>query len=113
MPLTPQTENLIGGGAAAAMKPSAFLVNAARGKVVDEAALIAALEAKKIAGAAIDVTVEEPLPASSPLWGMPHVIVTPHSAGETRRYEDRVIDFLIENIDRLSRGETSLVNGVV
>ena len=80
---------------------------------MDEAALIAALEAKKIAGAAIDVTVEEPLPASSPLWCMPHVIVTPHSAGETRRYEDRVIDFLIENIDRLSRGETSLVNGVV
>ena len=95
------------------MKPSAFLVNVARGQVVDEAALIAALQAKKIAGAAIDVTVEEPLPASSPLWAMPHVIVTPHSAGETRRYEDRVIDFLIENVDRLSRGETSLVNGVV
>lgn len=112
-PLTPQTENLIGKTQLAAMKPSAFLVNAARGKVVDEAALIAALEARKIAGAAIDVTVEEPLPATSPLWAMPHVIVTPHSAGETRRYEDRVIDFLIANIDRLSRGETTLVNGVV
>lgn len=112
-PLTPQTENLIGRAQLAAMKPGAFLVNAARGKVVDEAALIATLQAGKIAGAAIDVTVEEPLPATSPLWAMPQVIVTPHAAGETRRYEDRVIDFLIENVDRLSRGETALVNGVV
>jgi len=112
-PLTPQTENLIGAAQLAAMKPSAFLVNVARGRVVDEPALIAALQAKKIAGAAVDVTVEEPLPAGSPLWAMPHVIVTPHSAGETRRYEDRVIDFLLENIDRLSRGEATLVNGVV
>lgn len=112
-PLTPQTENLIGRAQLAAMKSGAFLVNAARGKVVDEAALIATLQAGKIAGAAIDVTVEEPLPATSPLWAMPQVIVTPHAAGETRRYEDRVIDFLIENVDRLSRGETALVNGVV
>ena len=112
-PLTPQTENLIGQAQLAAMKPGAFLVNVARGRVVDEPALIAALEARKIAGAAIDVTVEEPLPAASPLWAMPHVIVTPHAAGETRRYEDRVIDFLLENIDRLSRAEATLVNGVV
>lgn len=112
-PLTPQTEKLIGAQQLAAMQPSAFLVNVARGRVVDEAALIAALEARRIAGAAVDVTVEEPLPAVSPLWAMPHVIVTPHSAGETRRYEDRVIDFLVANIDRLSRGETTLVNGVV
>lgn len=112
-PLTPQTEKLFGKAQLAAMKPTAFLVNAARGKVVDEPALIETLAAKKIAGAGIDVTIEEPLPASSPLWAMPHVIVTPHSAGETRRYEDRVIDFLLQNIDRLSRGETALVNGVV
>ena len=112
-PLTPQTENLIGKAQLAAMKPGAFLVNVARGRVVDETALIAALEARQIAGAGIDVTVAEPLPAASPLWAMPHVIVTPHSAGETRRYEDRVIDFLLENIDRLSRGEATLVNGVV
>lgn len=112
-PLTPQTEKLLGKAQIAAMKPTAFLVNVARGKVVDEPALIAALQAKRIAGAGIDVTVEEPLPSSSPLWAMPHVIVTPHSAGETRRYEDRVIDFLLENVDRLSRGESSLVNGIV
>jgi D-2-hydroxyacid dehydrogenase (NADP+) len=112
-PLTPETEKLIGVAQLAAMKPTAYLVNVARGKVVDEPALIAALQNRKIAGAGIDVTVEEPLPASSPLWSMPHVIVTPHSAGETKRYEDRVIDLLIENVDRLGRGEATLVNGIV
>jgi phosphoglycerate dehydrogenase-like enzyme len=112
-PLTSETEKLIGAAQLAAMKPTAYLVNVARGKVVDEPALIAALQNRKIAGAGIDVTVEEPLPASSPLWSMPHVIVTPHSAGETKRYEDRVIDLLIENVDRLGRGETTLVNGIV
>jgi phosphoglycerate dehydrogenase-like enzyme len=59
------------------------------------------------------VTVEEPLPASSPLWAMANVIVTPHSAGETVRYEDRVIDLLLENVARLQRGETRLANKVV
>ena len=112
-PLTPETTNLISGPQLAAMKPTAFLVNVARGKVVDEPAIIAALQAKKIRGAALDVTVEEPLPASSPLWTMPHVIVTPHTGGETVRYEDRVIDLLIENVDRLHRGETKLVNDMV
>ena len=111
--LTPETTGLIGAKQLAAMKPTAFLVNAARGKVCDEAALISALQAKKIAGAGIDVTVEEPLPATSPFWTMPHVIVTPHSAGETVRYEDRVIDLLIENVERLQRGETELVNDIV
>ena len=111
--LTPETTGLIGAKQLAAMKPTAFLVNAARGKVCDEAALIAALQAKKIAGAALDVTVEEPLPAASPLWTMPNVIVTPHSAGETVRYEDRVLDLLIENVGRLQRGETQLANDIV
>lgn len=112
-PLTPETTNLIAAPQLAAMKPTAFLVNVARGKVVDEPALIAALQAKKIRGAGIDVTVEEPLPAASPLWAMPHVIVTPHTGGETVRYEDRVIDLLIENADRLARGESKLVNDIV
>jgi phosphoglycerate dehydrogenase-like enzyme len=111
--LTPQTQGLIDAARIAAMKPTAFLVNCARGRVVDEQALIAALEARKIAGAALDVTVEEPLPATSPLWTMPHVIVTPHSAGETRRYEDGVIDLLLENVARLQRGEQQLVNQIV
>lgn len=111
--LTPETTGLIGAAALAAMKPTAFLVNCARGKVVDETALISALANGKLRGAALDVTVEEPLPTSSPLWTMPSVIVTPHSAGETVRYEDRVIDLLIENVARLQRGEASLANGIV
>jgi phosphoglycerate dehydrogenase-like enzyme len=111
--LTPATTGLIGAAQLAAMKPTAFLVNVARGKVCDEAALTAALAAKTFAGAALDVTAEEPLAKESPLWAMPHVIVTPHSAGETVRYEDRVIDLLIENVGRLQRGETTLVNGIV
>jgi phosphoglycerate dehydrogenase-like enzyme len=112
-PLTPQTERLIGAQAFAAMKPSAFLVNVARGRVVDEPALVAALAERRIAGAGIDCTVEEPLPASSPLWGFDNAIITPHTAGETRRYEDNVIDLLLENLDRLWRGETTLKNQVV
>jgi phosphoglycerate dehydrogenase-like enzyme len=112
-PLTPQTEKLIDGAALGLMKPSAYLINVARGRVVDEPALIAALEAGEIAGAALDCTVEEPLPETSPLWGFDNVLITPHTAGETRRYEDNVLDVLMENLDRLWRGETVLKNHIV
>jgi phosphoglycerate dehydrogenase-like enzyme len=112
-PLTPRTENLIDTKALAAMKPSAYLVNVARGRVVNEPALIEALEQKRIAGAALDTVWEEPLPATSPLWGMPNVLITPHTAGETRRYEENVIDILMENLDRLWRGESALRNQIV
>jgi phosphoglycerate dehydrogenase-like enzyme len=112
-PLTPQTEKLIDAAALAAMKPSAILVNVARGRVVDEPALIKTLAARRIAAAGIDCTVEEPLPGASPLWALDNVLITPHTAGETRRYEDNVIDILLENLDRLWRGETSLRNQIV
>lgn len=112
-PLTAETENLVGAAALARMRPSAYLVNVARGRVVDEAALIDALAAGRIAGAGIDVTVEEPLAAASLLWAMEQVLVTPHTAGETRRYEDNVIGILRDNLDRLWRGETALRNQVV
>jgi phosphoglycerate dehydrogenase-like enzyme len=112
-PLTRETENLVDAEALGRMKPSAHLVNVARGRVVDEAALILALEARRIAGAALDVTVEEPLAPTSALWGMEHVLITPHTAGETRRYEDNVIEILRENLDRLRRGETELRNQIV
>ena len=59
------------------------------------------------------MTREEPLPADSPLWAMPNVLITPHTAGETQAYEDRVIDLLLENLDRLWRGEATLVNQVI
>jgi D-2-hydroxyacid dehydrogenase (NADP+) len=112
-PLTAHTEGLIDARAFAAMKPSAFLINVARGRVVQEAALIAALAEKRIAGAGIDCTVEEPLPASSPLWALDNAIITPHTAGETRRYEDGVIDLLLDNLERLWRGDAELRNQVV
>lgn len=112
-PLTPETEGLVGVKALAAMKPSAMLVNVARGKVVDEAALLAALTEGRIAGAGLDCTVEEPLPAASPLWTLPQVIITPHSAGETRAYETNVVDLLVENLGRLGRGENALRNQIV
>ena len=112
-PLTTETENLVGAEALARMKPSAYLVNVARGRVVDEPALVEALTARRIAGAGIDVTAEEPLSQSSLLWGMEHVLLTPHTAGETRRYEDNVIEILRDNLGRLRRGEEPLRNQVV
>lgn len=112
-PLTPATENLIDAKALAAMKPSAYLVNVARGKVVDEPALVAALGRGSLAGAALDCVWQEPLAADSALWGVPNVLVTPHTAGETQRYEDNVIDLLLENLDRLWRGENVLTNQFV
>jgi D-2-hydroxyacid dehydrogenase (NADP+) len=112
-PLTPETEGLIGAEALAAMKPSAVLINVARGKVCDEPALIESLQSKKIAGAALDCVAEEPLPASSPLWAMPHVLITPHTAGETQRYEENVVDVLLDNLGRLWDGQAELRNGIV
>lgn len=112
-PLTPETENLIDAAALGRMRPSCHLVNVARGRVVDEAALIAALRARRIAAAALDVTVEEPLAPNSPLWDMEHVLITPHTAGETRRYEDNVIEILRDNLDRLWRGDQELRNQIV
>jgi phosphoglycerate dehydrogenase-like enzyme len=112
-PLTKETENLIDGDAFQRMKKSASLVNVARGRCVDEKALVKALQDGTIAAAAIDVTVEEPLSDSSPLWDLPNVLITPHTAGETRRYEENVLDILQDNLDRLWRGETTLRNQIV
>lgn len=111
--LTSETTGLMSAAAFAAMKPSSVFVNVARGRVVDEAALIETMKAGRIWAAALDVTADEPLPAASPLWTMPDVFITPHTAGETRRYEDNVLDILVENLERLWRGETSLRNQVL
>ncbi|MBF2761522.1 MAG: D-2-hydroxyacid dehydrogenase [Ectothiorhodospiraceae bacterium AqS1] len=112
-PLTAQTENLVDAAALARMKPTAYLVNVARGRCVDEAALFEALKSGAIAGAGLDTFVEEPLAADSPLWGLENALITPHSAGETRRYEENVIDILLTNIRRLQKGDESLVNRIV
>jgi phosphoglycerate dehydrogenase-like enzyme len=112
-PLTKETEKLVDAEVLARMKPSAYLVNIARGRVVDEPALVEALAARRIAGAGIDVTAEEPLAPDSPLWGMEHVLLTPHTAGETRRYEDNVIEVLRDNLGHLRRSEEPLRNQVI
>jgi phosphoglycerate dehydrogenase-like enzyme len=112
-PLTPATEGLMNAAAFGLMRRSAHLINCARGRVVDEAALVAALQSGAIAAAGIDVTVQEPLAPASALWALPNVLITPHSAGETRRYEANVMDMLMENLQRLWRGEAALLNQVV
>ena len=109
-PLTAETENLIDAAALGRMKPTAQLVNVARGRIVEP---FQALAAHRIAGAGLDVTSEEPLMPGSPLWAMEHVLITPHTAGETRRYEDNVIEILLDNLGRLWRGETQLRNQIV
>jgi phosphoglycerate dehydrogenase-like enzyme len=112
-PLTGETEKVIDADAFSRMKKTACLINTARGRCVDEPALIKALQDGAIAAAALDVSVEEPLPASSPLWDFPNVLITPHTAGETRKYEENVLDILQDNLDRLWRGDTTLRNQVV
>ena len=112
-PLTKRTENLIDAEAFSKMRSSSYLVNVARGGCVEEKALLKALTEGQIAGAAIDHFCEEPLPASSPFWNIPNLIITPHSAGETAKYEGKLIDVLLENLDRLYARKTDLINQVV
>lgn len=99
-PLTPSSRALINADVLAAMKKTAVLINVARGAVVDEGALISALAAKQIAGAALDVFEEEPLPTTSPLWNLDNVIISPHVAGNSAHYHDKCADVFIENLTR-------------
>ncbi len=108
VPLTEATRNLVGADELRAMKPSAFLVNVARGGIVDEPALIQALQEGWIGGAGLDVFAQEPLPADSPLWGLENVILTPHIAGITPHYNDRAADVFAENLRRYLAGEPLL-----
>ncbi|MBI5289661.1 MAG: D-2-hydroxyacid dehydrogenase [Chloroflexi bacterium] len=103
-PLTPETERLIGERELRAMKPSAVLINVARGRVCDEAALVRALGEGWIAGAALDVFVMEPLPETSPLWTMSNVIVTPHNAGPSPLNMGRVMEIFLDNLARFATG---------
>lgn len=112
-PLTPETAHVINAETLGAMKRSAFLVNVARGGCVEEAALLAALNEGRLAGAALDCTDPEPPVAESPLWTLPNVFLTPHTGGETTRYEANVIEILMDNLDRLWRGEATLRNQIV
>lgn len=103
-PLTHETNGLIGAAELAAMKSTALLVVMARAGVVDQAALITALQERKIGGAVIDVFEEEPLPPNSPLWKLPNTILTPHVGGMSVYYNQRAIDLFVENLKRYITG---------
>ncbi|WP_052887549.1 D-2-hydroxyacid dehydrogenase [Thermogemmatispora carboxidivorans] len=104
-PLTPETEHLIGEPELRAMRRTAYLVNVARGRVIDEQALIRALSEGWIAGAGLDVTEMEPLPQDSPLYSLPNVILTPHISGESTHYGARLASLFADNLQRYRRGE--------
>jgi phosphoglycerate dehydrogenase-like enzyme len=104
-PLTETTRGLIGAHELGLMKPSAWLINVARGKLVREPALVEALAAGVIAGAALDVVEHEPLALSSPLWAMPNVLITPHVGGFREDYWEAATELFAENLDRYLRGE--------
>jgi phosphoglycerate dehydrogenase-like enzyme len=108
-PDTPSTHHMIGEEQLAAMKPSACLVNVARGSLVDEPALVKALERQMIAGAALDVTEKEPLTPESPLWGLENVLITPHTSSVSDQLWPRQTNLLIENLERWFSGR-DLIN---
>lgn len=108
VPLTGETQNLIDRAALAAMRSSAYLINIARGEVVDDAALLDALRRGAIAGAGLDVFREEPLPESSPYWTLANAIVTPHVSGYTAPYFRKSLDLFRDNLRRFVAGEPLL-----
>jgi phosphoglycerate dehydrogenase-like enzyme len=108
VPLTARTRGLFDAAMLARCKPGAYLYNIGRGAVVDTAALVQALQEGRLAGAGLDVTEPEPLPADSPLWAMENVLITCHTSGATPRYWDRTLDLLGANIERFRRGEPLL-----
>ncbi len=105
VPLTPQSRGLIGAEELAAMKPGAYLVHGGRGGVVDQPALLEALQDRRIAGAALDVFSEEPLPPTSPFWKLPNVLITPHIGGISPNYLKRAVDLFAANLGRYIKGE--------
>jgi phosphoglycerate dehydrogenase-like enzyme len=105
VPLTPETRGMLGAKQLSAMKPGSYLIDVSRGGVVDQEALIKALEKGQMAGAALDVFSEEPLPADSPLWEMPKVLISPHVAGLSPHYVERAFTLFKENLRRYIAGE--------
>ncbi len=105
VPLTAETRSMLGEREFSCMKPASYLINVARGEVVDETALVNALRRGTIAGAALDVFGQEPLPPQNPLWGLDNVLLTPHVAGEAHDYLERVGGVFAENLGRWRRGD--------
>jgi len=113
VPASKETHHLVGAAVLDAMKPSSVLINLARGAVVDEAALIEALSAGKIAGAALDVFETEPLPADNPLWGLSNVIISPHVGGMSDIYAEQALPLVIENLRAFTAGTPALMRYIV
>lgn len=107
-PLTDETRGMIGAEALQCMKRGAVLVNVGRGAVIDEQGLVQALRQKKLSGAALDVFATEPLPAESPLWDLPNVLISPHTAALSMRENERIVQLFIKNLQRYMRGEPLL-----
>jgi phosphoglycerate dehydrogenase-like enzyme len=105
VPHTPRTEKMIGKAELELLKPGAFLINIARGAVVDETALIESLHSGRLSGAALDVFEEEPLPQTSPLWDMENVMVSPHSASTSDRENERLTGLFCDNLRRFIDGQ--------
>jgi phosphoglycerate dehydrogenase-like enzyme len=108
LPLTDETRGLIDRDTIGRMRDGAIFVNVGRGRVVDEEALIDALRSGKLAGAALDVTAKEPLPAESPLWELENVIISPHTAALSWHENERIVDLFAENLRRYLRGDELL-----
>ena len=111
-PLTAETKNIVDARVFEAMKSTAYLINVARGQCVDEPVLAEALKSGQIAGAGLDHFWDEPLGGDSILWDLENVIITPHTGGETRMYEERVIDILDDNLGRIWNGRSDLRNQI-
>lgn len=107
-PLTEETRGIFDRMAFEKMQNHALLINVTRGKIMDEASLVEALETGQIAGAGLDVTPQEPLPSDHPLWNMPNVIITPHTAGGSPNRQDRIVNLFCENLRRFLNGEDML-----
>jgi phosphoglycerate dehydrogenase-like enzyme len=104
-PLTAETKGLFDAAALRSMRPTAYLINIARGAVVDETALITALQESWIAGAGLDTFYTEPLPPESPFWSLPNVFVTPHTSGFSPRITERTTALFLDNLSRYQAGE--------
>jgi len=112
VPLVASTRHMIGTAQIGQMKPSAMLVGISRGGVIDEDALVAALEEDRLAAAALDVFETEPLPADSPLWDVENLLITPHDAGGTQFETDHILEIFTENVDRYVRKAFPLRNQI-
>lgn len=113
LPATGDNLRLFDRGVFAAMKPTAYYIGAGRGQTVDEAALIAALRERRIAGAGLDVFQTEPLPADSPFWDLPNAFVLPHLGGYTSEYEDLIMPLIVENMRLFLDGRRSEMRNIV